>query len=136
MIPAIEIILGDYLRTYADVMALGARVATKTPRTHKDPWVRITLLDPQDIGSQEHAFDFLVQLDCFAGDTAIESHDGQMEALTLARTVRAALKAAQGQTIGGTVVARVKFTGMTSVPDTTSEPARDRYVLTASVVAH
>lgn len=133
MIPDAEMVLGDYLRTHPDVEALEARVAGKTPTTFTLPWVRVTQLDAIDKTGNEHLIDFLVQFDCYAGSV----EDGaQGEASLLRRTVRAALKAAQGQTLDGVVISDVTVTGDVHLPDTTLEPARERYVLSVTVHAH
>ncbi|MGZ6587886.1 MAG: hypothetical protein ACXVHX_26750 [Solirubrobacteraceae bacterium] len=131
-----EQVLIDHLNGHADVSALDARAATKTPNTHVNPWVRVTLLDARTVGNVEHAHDFLVQFDCFAGDAAMNAHTGPMEALDLVTAVRGALDELKGQITGAAVVSGVVFTGQHRLPDTTSEPARDRYVLTASIVMH
>jgi hypothetical protein len=100
------------------------------------PWVRVTQLDGTDIGGLEHLIDYLVQLDCYAGKDAMDDHVGQAEASLLARTVRAVLKAAKGQTIGDAVITNVGFQGMPRIPDPDFEPARERYVLTATIHLH
>jgi hypothetical protein len=137
MIPDAERILGAYLDGHTDLIALGARVAGSTPPSHVDPWVRVVQLDALDRTGVEHLIDYLMQFDCFAGDDATRAHAAQREASDLARTVRAALKAAQGQTLESVVICDVRFTGMLRNPDTAAaEPARERWVLTASISMH
>jgi hypothetical protein len=98
--------------------------------------VRVTQLDGADVSNVEHLIDYLVQFDCYAGKDAMDDHVGQAEASLLARTVRAVLKAAKGQTIGGAVISSVRFQGMPRIPDPDFEPARERYVLTATIHMH
>lgn len=134
-----EPVLIAYLNGHADVNALGARAATKTPSTHVNPWIRVTLLDVRALGNGDFVHDNLVQFDCFAGDNAMKAHTGPQEALDLVTAVRGALFEINGQIIGDVdtaIVSGVVFTGQHQLPDTISEPARDRYVLTASIVMH
>ena len=136
LLPDAEALLGDLLRNHPDIQALDARVAGRTPNDAALPWVRVTQLDASDVGGVEHLIDYLVQFDCYAGSEAMKAHVGQSEASDLARTVRAVLKGAQGTVQAGTAVAHVGFTGMARIPDTDFEPARERFVLTASIHAH
>lgn len=137
LIPDAELILGDYLRELPAIVAIGANVAPVIPSNTTKPWVRVTLLDARKIPGSEP--DWLVehylQFDCYADATATKDKAGQGQASLLARTVRAALEAAKGQTLGAAaVVCDVHVTNMARVPDETFDPARPRYVLDELVV--
>lgn len=136
--PNIEALVGGWLREHEAIAALGARVAGKTPDKMMAPWIRVTLLTQDDDprSAREYLFTNLLQLDCYAGKTAMDAHDGQMEAWTLKANARAVLKTMQGEAADGVVVTRVRFTGDGRFPDTTMEPARERYILTVEITAH
>lgn len=138
MIQRAEAILTAYLNADSAITALDARVAGATPGSQSRPWVRVTQLDATDdrVSNVEHLIDYLLQFDCYAGKDATDAHVGQTEALNLAIAVRVALKAAQGTTLDDVVISSVRFTGMPRIPDTDLEPARERYVLTASIHLH
>jgi len=129
VIPDAEAIVASYLRE-----EIGERVVGKTPSDISTPWVRITQLDAVNESSSrpERLVDFILQLDCFAGN---EIEGAQEEASDLARAVRAALAGMEGPQDGG-VVTGVRFAGMPRVPDDSIEPARERYALTAHVYMH
>lgn len=133
MIPDGEKIVAGHLRADPTISGLDARVVGKTPGSIVDPWVRVTLLDASDDfqGSIEHLVTYMLQCDCYAGEDG-----GQPEANTLARTVRASLKAMQGSTTADATISAVRFAGMARIPDTDFEPARERVVITAVVIAH
>lgn len=136
--PNIEALVGTWLREHPEVSVLGARVAGATPATTTAPWVRVTLLGARDSrdSSIEWFVDYILQLDCYAGKAAQDSHNGQAEAWQLKATVRAALKDMQGRSFTDAVVTDVTFSGDARLPDTAMEPARERYVLTVTVSAH
>jgi hypothetical protein len=138
LLPDAEQVVGTYLREHPDLVALGANVAGRTPSSMARPWVRLTQLDaPKTVGSRpEHLIHFLLQLDAYAGDVAMRDHSGQAEASLLARTVRAALVAMPDETFDTVVVTDATVVSMPRIPDTTSEPARERYVITAIVRMH
>lgn len=139
LIPDVEKLLGDYLRDHPTIVALGARVAGTVPSNTRSPWVKVTQIDgtPSPGHRGDHLIDYLVQFDCYAGATATESHNGQAEASTLARTVRAALNGLDsGAVLDTAAVSGVTFTSMSRLPDTAFEPVRERYVLDAQVWAH
>lgn len=142
LIPDAEMIVGAHLREHTAIAALNARVAGSVPSDTKLPWVRVTQLDGSTApGSRpDHLIDYLIQFDCYAGGTAMTEHRGQLQASVLARTVRAVLYAAPGETIGPddarAVVTGARITGMARMPDTTYDPARERVVLTASIHMH
>lgn len=139
LIPDAEAIVGTYLREHPAVVALGARVAGRTPSAMSAPWVRLTQLNaPKSPDSTpEHLIHFLFQLDAYAGDTAMRAHDGQAEASLLGRTVRAALVDMPEQTFDDVVVADAQIVSMARIPDPSAgEPARERVVITATVRMH
>lgn len=136
--PNVEALIGTWLREHPDVSTLGARVAGTTPATTTAPWVRVTLLDARDsdASSIEYFVQYMLQLDCYAGKAAQDAHAGQAEAWQLKATVRAALKDMQGRSYPGAIVTEVRFNGDARLPDTSMEPARERYVLTVMIRAH
>lgn len=134
MIPFIEKVLGDYLRGRSDVSAItGTRVATKTPPTLDDPWIRITLLDDPPVGKStaDHLIAFYADIECFAGRKGSRS-----EANLLARTVRAALGEIKDGEYTETVISGARVEGSRPRPDTIFEPTMDRYIVTATIWAH
>lgn len=138
VIPDAEALIGSWLREHDDITALGARVAGRTPDSTRAPWVRVTQLDAPRIARSpvDHALDYMVQLDCYAGTDAMSAYTGQAEASLLARTVRAVLTAMQGTVADDVAVGRVHFTTHMRRPDVEAEPARERYILIAEIVMH
>lgn len=136
--PNIEALIGGWLRTNPAITLLAAHVGGRTPDNAMRPWIRVTLLAARDnsTAKREHLIEYTVQLDCFAGKTAMDAYSGQAEAWALKANARAILAAIEGQAIDGIVVSEVRFTGDARLPDTTMEPARERYVLTVAVRAH
>jgi hypothetical protein len=137
LLPNVEALIGDALREHPDITALGARVAGQTPSTITLPWIRITQLDMPDVGHNlEHLIAPMLQVECYAGKAATDAHAGQMEAWRLKATTRAILKALQATETDGVYVSKVVLLGDARLPDTTMEPARERYILTVEVTAH
>lgn len=123
-IPDLERIASDHLR------ARSVRAVGKTPDVRDAAWVRVTQLDASQNGSPDHLVSFLLQFDCYAGETG-----GQPEAVQLGRTVRALLGDLPG--VHGTdVVTGVEITTHARVADTDLEPARERVIVTAEIWAH
>ena len=136
LIPNAEALVGKWLREHAEIQALDARVAGRTPDTLTLPWVRVTLIAATEnftIGRELMHTHFL-QLDCYAGKSATDSLNGQSEAWTLKATARAVLKAIEGTAPDGVAVSSVVFNGDSRIPDTTMEPARERYILSVEVM--
>jgi hypothetical protein len=129
MIPNGEAVLVTYLEEQT-----GEQVVGKTPSDRSTPWVRVTQLDaPSEANSRaDHLIPFLFQCDCYAGSDPVT---GQAEASALARSVRAAIVDMVGKHDGATVTA-ARIVSMPRVPDTSIEPARERFVLTARVYMH
>ncbi len=138
VIPDAEALVASWLREHPDIEALEARVAGSTPPSMTKPWIRVTQLAAPRIGRArtDHAIDYLLQLDCYAGGEAAAAYEGQAEASLLARTARAVLTALEGTTADDTVIGRVRVNVGPRSPDTTLEPARDRYILTADILMH
>lgn len=130
MIPDIEKVVAYYLRESDD---FDSRVVGKTPDSIADSWVRLTVLDaPQSPGSStDYSVAFYLQFDCYAGATG-----GQPEASELARTVRSLLMDIADADHSGAIVSGARVNGYARIPDTGLEPARERFVLTATVWAH
>lgn len=136
MIVDIEKLTSKYLRADPDIIAIGTRIRAVTPAAQSggtaEPWTRLTMLDAQSAtrSRADHLIDYMVQADVYAGSTG-----GQPEALTHARTVREVLHRMPGLHPDG-VVTSVRFTGMIRLPDGDFEPARERVVITAEIIAH
>lgn len=127
-----ERIVSDYLRSHADVDALGTRIVGKTPSSLSASWVRVTQLDASNAPNSipEHLISYLLQIDCYASASG-----GQREANLLGRTVRGALQEMPGVHDGITVSA-VITTNDHRTQDTDLEPARDCRILTVEVYLH
>jgi hypothetical protein len=134
MILNAEAIVGSYLREHPDLIAIEARVLGSAPKKTGKPWVRTTLLDPENVtgtNQVEHLVAYYMQLDCYAG-----SEGGQPAAFRLAKAVRAALVDITKAELEGAVATDVEFPSMPRIPDTDFEPARERFVLDACVYMH
>lgn len=133
LIPDIEALLGDYLRGHPGVAALQARVSVQTPSNFKTrPWVKLTLLDaPDRSAGTDWLIEPMVQLDCYASETG-----GTAEANLLARTVREALRTVPQDGLAGATTSQARVFGMLRRPDGDFEPARERYILTATIPVH
>lgn len=131
MIVDAEAALTAYLEDAVD--ALGATVRGRTPDSHEDPWVRLTLLDAPatDGGITDHHIAAYVQFDCYAGRTG-----GQAEANLLGRTVRDALRTIATADLDDAVATGARIDGHSRQPDTDFEPARERVIVTATVWLH
>lgn len=135
VLPNIEALLADWLGTHEDIVALDARVANVTPDKTVRPWIRVTRLNAIDRGAR-HLITYPLQFDCVAGRAATDARRGQREAHAVAAATRAVLEALQGTVRDDVVIARVLVVGDTRAPDTTLEPARERYILTVEITAH
>lgn len=133
MIPDGQKVISKYLREHPAVAALGAKVVSKTPTDQSTEWVRVTELDaPQEPGSRaDHLVAHFMQFDCYATEKG-----GLPEAATLARTVRAALVDIGDAQHEGAVITGARISGYGRFPDGELEPARERYIITATVWAH
>jgi hypothetical protein len=129
-----EKILRDYLVEAEGVAEIvGTRVATKTPDTLKEPWIRLSIIDDPPAGrsSVDHFIEFYVQAECYAGKDGTQS-----KASLLARTVRALIAEMGRHDHEGAVVTGTKIRSSRSLRDDSLQPAMDRYVVTASIWAH
>lgn len=135
LVPYAEKIVSDYLRADEDLEAIvGRRVVGKTPSSTDEPWVRYTQLDGTAVGGSrsDHLIEFYFQFDAYAG-----AEGGQPEANALARALRAALVAMPDAGVDDATVTGVDVKGMSRLPDVdVDEPARERFVLTATVWMH
>lgn len=138
VIPDAEALVGGWLRGHPDLIALGARVAGRTPNTTTAPWIRITQLDATVIprARSEYHVDYTIQLDCYAGAAAMTAHTGQAEASAVARTARAILVGLRATVADGVAVSRVRIATHLRNPDTVMEPARERFILVAEILMH
>lgn len=112
---------------------VGERITDITPDSLDKAWVKVQLLQaPQ---ADNVPFDYLVpftfQFDCYAG-----RNETQVEANLLGRIVRASLNEMPHTTHTDAVVTQVRHLSFRPIPDVDLEPARDRYVLLSTVVAH
>jgi hypothetical protein len=129
-----EALVATFLKGQPVVESLGARVVSQTPSTTDKPWVRVTLVDPENltgIRRIEHLVGYYLQLDCYGGKTG-----GQAEAFALAQAVRDALVTAPGSTLGEAIVTDVDPLSMPRIPDTDLSPARERYTLDIIMTMH
>jgi hypothetical protein len=133
--PDVEKITGEYLRNDAAVIALvGDRVGGKHPRSLSDPWVKIVQIGDTTVGNLPvHLIAANLQFDCYGGEDEYTAHG---EASELARTLRDVLQAMPDDTHEDAVVSDVKFGPMSRVPDSSLEPARERFILTATIYCH
>lgn len=135
MQPDVEKLTGTYLRGDSDVIALvDDRVGGKHPRATDTPWVKIVQIGDSVIGNRPvHLVAVNLQIDCYGGEDEYTAHG---EASELARTIRQSLSVMADDTHTGAVVSDVKFGPMSRVPDTAFEPARERFILSATVYCH
>jgi hypothetical protein len=133
MIPDAEAIVGAYLRAYADIKSLGARVVGATPKKKDTAWVQVTQIDYPAVDDHraEYLLEWIGQFDCYAGKDG-----GQREASLLTRTVRQALSVMATETVDGAVFSGVRCLSSPRILDTDLEPARERYALTAAIYLH
>lgn len=121
-----------YLREHSDVQAqVAQRVSTEIPTSPTWPLVTVLLL-----GGEEGSHGWLnaptVQLDSWGPDGAT----GKATALTVARTVWAAMKAMPGVRQGG-VVSHVETLSLPRwLPDDEVTPPRPRYSQDARIYVH
>ncbi len=136
LIPDAEALVGGWLREHADIVALDARVAGKTPDSMTNPWIRVTRLDAPRLNKAtfDHAIRPALQLDCYAGKAAMDAQDGQREANLLGATARAVLMSLKGTTRDDIAIGGVHILGDMRSPDTTREPALERVILTVEIV--
>lgn len=125
----LEKLVANYLRTTD-----GLRVVAKTPNDTDEAWVRVRLLvsrQPDNLPFYRFR-EAYVQVDCYAS-----VDNGQPEASQMAEAVSLALSEMdQAEHEEGEVTAcRIENGGMHE-PDTNFNPARERFIVTASIWAH
>lgn len=131
-----ESLLVAYLEADAEVEAIvGERVATRTPGSLDQPWIRVSVLDDPPTGrsSVDRHIEFYVQCDCYAGRGGSEE-----EAFLLARRVRELLGSNHLGEVEHeeAVVSGSKATGSRPLLDDTFDEPLARYVVTATVWAY
>jgi hypothetical protein len=128
-------IVRSYLLEQPSVQSLQARVVGKTPESTAKPWVRITLIDPQNatgINRIEHLVSYYLQFDCYAG-----ADGGEPEAFELAKAVRSALiEDLPGSVLEEAVVTGAIAVSMHPMPDTDLDDARGRFILDVEIYMH
>lgn len=139
MIPDAEKLVGDYLRQHPDVQALDTRILGQTPSDDSTSWVRLTQINAPfaDRGVPGRLVEWYGQFDCYAGRAGIDGSQ-QKEAALLARTIHGALAELQGQnytTDAGVVSGANPNLGLRH-PDPDFEPARERFICTATIWMH
>lgn len=124
----IEKVVNKWLRAET-----GQRVVAHPPEDRSTPWVEYQLIDaPQARRSKhDHVVEYLLQFDVYPTEEG-----GMPEAIALALEVRAALVAMPEGSHDAAVVTAVRINGSRRLPDTSQEPALDRYVVDAVVTAH
>ena len=132
--PDIEALLATYLLAHDAVADLvGSRVGGRHPRAKGTPWVKVTQFSEISLTKTLHVTQTDLQIECYGGSDLDEA---QGEASLIARTVRAALNDMPESEHDGAVVSRVTFFGPRRVPDSDFDPARERFILDASVTSH
>lgn len=132
--PDIEALVATYLLQHDAVEALvDDRVGARHPESTAAPWVKVTQVGDEVRSDSLHGLVGFLQFDCYGGDDIDEA---QGEASGLVRTVRAALNDMPSFDHVGAVVSVVRFGGSRRIPDTDFSPARERFVLDASVYFH
>jgi hypothetical protein len=128
MRPPAEKLVAKYLRTET-----GLRVVAKTPDDTTISWVRLTqLAAPQQANSRaDHLVAFYMQLDCYAGEDG-----GEPEADSMQRAVCEALARIDEADHADGEVTAGRIENSTRNPDLELEPARERFIVTATVYAH
>jgi hypothetical protein len=110
-------------------------VVGETPESTTKPWIRITLIDPQNatgINRVEHLVSYYLQFDCYAG-----AGGGEPEAFGLAKAVRSALvEALPGSEIAEAVATNAIAVSMHYSPDTELDDARARFILDVEIYMH
>lgn len=134
-LPDVEIIVGDFIATHPDVVALQANVAGRIPADFSKPFVRVTRLDAQKEARSRvnYLMSYLMDFDCYASSTAVKEDRQQAEASLLGRTVRAVLESMQERVIGGVSFTCAHFAIDARLPDMDFSPARERVKLSVEI---
>lgn len=134
MLPDIEIVVVAHLRATTAVMVLTQRIGTRTPPDVAGQFVKVTLIDDEQAPNVPalHLVSALVQIDCYGSSNRDSAH---AEASLLARTIREAIVAMPAATHTGCVVTAARANSR-RLPDTSLDPARERYVITCDLTLH
>jgi len=125
----IEALLTSYLQNET-----GERIVGEIPSDTSEPWVKVALLDGRDqTRPTDYLNNFLVQLDCYAGENG---PTGQGEAQSIASAVRGFLLAMPSEDFLDAVVTNVVVRGPRRIPDTEFKPARQRFILECEIDVH
>lgn len=137
MLPEIEAAVSGYLEGVVPGV-----VRPRMPEDTSIQWARVRMLDARAVGRVEHLTDFMVQVDCYAGEH-FNHDDAQVEASTLSRTIRRGLVDLEGATLPDlrpdqqVVITSTRVLGHIHLPDAADfTPPRERYVLTVQIFAH
>lgn len=131
--PDIEAITATYLLAHSAIDALVSdRVGARHPNSAADPWIKFTQIADTSLTKTLHATQTALQFDCYGGE---DLDLAQEEAKDLALTLRSALNDMPDASHSGAVVTAVTFFGPRRVPDSDFEPARERYILDATVTS-
>lgn len=126
--PDVEALVATFLRTQADLVALGVGVGTALPAAPTFPFLTITR-----VGGAPHFPRWVdparLQFDAWGADKA--------SARLVAATAQVAMQTLSGLTTSlGTVTGVVEDSGLLWLPDRLVTPARPRYLFTNIVVTH
>lgn len=131
ILPDTERLVRAYLVQVPELTALvGTNISTEQPGNTPAAWVTFTRLGGPSLASLPEAMDIArFQFDAWASDKATAS--------TIARTLRAALRASTNYTLAtvGTLGGCSIVTDVAWMPDTSRTPPTPRYVLTVDVYA-
>ena len=131
ILPDTERLVRSYLAQVTDITALvGTNISTEQPGTLPAAWITFTRLASPSYDKLPEAMDVArFQFDAWATDKATAS--------TIARTLRAALRASTNYTLAtvGTLGGCSIVTDIAWQPDDSRTPPIPRYVLTVDVYA-
>lgn len=132
--PDVEAITATYLLAHDGLEPLvGSRIGGRHPKSTGTPWIKVVQIGDAVFSESTHLVHAFLQFDCYGGkdiDTA------QGEASLVSRTLRAALNDMPEATHSAAVVTGVVFTGRRRVPDPDFQPARERFILDATIYCH
>lgn len=136
-VPDAELIVGAYLRTHADIVALQTRVVGETPSDTDGSWVQLIELDaPSDPRSTaDHLVASYFQVSIYASKDGVDGSQ-QKELSSLRLAVRRVLQDMPAASLSGAVVSRVRINGDSRIPDPTFKPSRQRRIISATVYLH
>jgi hypothetical protein len=135
VIPNGQLIVSNYLREDPEVSALVSRVVANPPdeNLRGSPWIMFTLLSAPQVEESRHDWlvEFYFQLDIYAGATG-----GFPAIWAMAQAVRRSIVRMPTVGVEDAVCTRAKVLGFNPQKDTDMEPARDRFIMTASAWLH